>query len=133
MTRHILLALLLLPVIAGGCYYDSEEALYPQLSSGCDTTSVTFAGSIQPMLSRSCYSCHSSANAAVYGDNIRLESYNDVRANMQRVYGAIAWLGGYSRMPKSGAQLSDCEIQSFAIWMREGAPNNAAGSGGGTR
>ena len=117
-------------LLLSGCYYDNEEALYPTLSSGCDTTNVTFAGSIVPILSANCYSCHSNANAAQFGENIRLESYADVKQNLDRLYGAVTWQPGYSQMPKNSAQLSDCAIRTIDIWIQQGAPDNAITQGG---
>ena len=117
-------------VLLAGCYNDSEEALYPRLDGGCDTTNVTFAGSVVPILSANCYSCHSNANAALNGENIRLEDYADVKANLPRLYGAITWQSGYSRMPQNGAKLDDCAIRTIEIWMAQGAPQNAVFSGG---
>jgi len=58
---------------AASCYYDSEEALYPSLSSSCDTITVTFSGTITPILANSCLSCHSNATAPSAGNNIRLQ------------------------------------------------------------
>ena len=131
MTFRPLLSLALLALFVTGCYYDNEELLYPQVSGLCDTTAVTYGGSIQPMLSRNCYACHSNANAPGFGDNIRLELYSDVKANLQRVYGAITWHSGFSRMPKNAAKLDDCSIRMFELWMQNDAPNDFVASGGG--
>ncbi|HRP00505.1 MAG TPA: hypothetical protein PLN54_13800, partial [Flavobacteriales bacterium] len=48
--------LLLLPL--AGCYYDKEEVLYP--NSFCNTTNVTWSGTIQPLVTSRCASpgCH---------------------------------------------------------------------------
>ncbi len=114
----------------GGCYYDSEEALYPQLDTVCDTTNVTYAGSVVPILAANCYSCHSNANAAAFGDNIRLESYNDVKNSLDRLYGAVTWDDSYAKMPKDGSKLPDCSIRILEIWMEQGAPNTFVPQGG---
>ncbi len=126
----LLSALLVTVALLPGCYYDNEEALYPQLDSGCDTTGVTFAGSVVPILAASCYSCHSNANAATFGENIRLESYADVKANLTRLYGAVTWDAGYARMPKDGSKLDDCSIRTIEIWIAQGAPNTVLPQGG---
>jgi hypothetical protein len=130
MKTHTLFLLLAVGLLVTGCYYDSEEALYPQLNSGCDTTNVTFAGSIVPILSASCYGCHSNANAAQFGDNIRLESYDDVKRNLERLHGAVTWQSGYTPMPQNTAKLNDCSIQIIEIWMAQGAPDNFVTHGG---
>jgi hypothetical protein len=106
------------------CYYDNEEHLYPEISSSCDTTNVTFSGSISGMLSNNCLSCHSNSTAANFGNNIRLQDYSDVNAQRQRVLGSINYKSGFSPMPKGGAKLNDCLIAQFEIWVNNGAPNN---------
>ena len=82
------------------CYYDNEEALYPTLSSTCDTSNVTFSGIISPILANNCYSCHSDANAA-FGGNIHLQSIADVITNSSRIVVSIKQTG-LKPMPPSG-------------------------------
>jgi cytochrome c5 len=103
------------------CYYDNVEALYPSLNNSCDTTHVTFSGSIVPILSNNCYSCHSNSNSA-FGANIRLEGYADVVANSVKVIAAIKQTGA-KPMPPNG-KLKDCSIIQFDIWIRNGMLNN---------
>jgi hypothetical protein len=103
------------------CYYDNEEALYPTLVNTCDTTNVTFSGTIAPMLSNNCYSCHSNANSS-FGGGIRLQSFTDVTANSQKLIAAINRTGPFP-MPPSG-RLGSCSITQFEIWVRNGMPNN---------
>jgi len=106
------------------CYYDSEEALYPALSTSCDTTNVTFSGTIVTILDNNCYSCHSNSTAASYGNNIRLQNYADVLARADRIVGSIKHLDTYSAMPKTGGMIKTCSINQFDIWVRKGMPNN---------
>lgn len=106
------------------CYYDSEEALYPSVSNGCDTTNVTFSGSVVPMLANNCLSCHSNSVAAALGNGIQLENYADVKTYSVRIDGAIKHTGGYSPMPKNGGMLKSCLITQFDIWIRNGMPDN---------
>jgi hypothetical protein len=103
------------------CYYDNEEALYPALSTSCDTTNVTFSGTIAPILSNNCYSCHSNANAA-FGANIRLEAIADVITNSPKIIVSIKQTGT-KPMPPSG-KLKVCSITQFDIWIRNGMLNN---------
>jgi hypothetical protein len=126
MRNRIFSAIVFLTVLlsAISCYYDSEEALYPSLSSSCDTASVTFSGTIAPILENNCLSCHSNAAAASAGGGIRLQDYADVKAQNVKVAGAIKQLSGYSPMPKNGGRLSDCSIRQFDIWVLNGMPEN---------
>lgn len=106
---------------SASCYYDNEEALYPSLSSSCDTTNVTFSGTIVPILSNNCFSCHSNATSS-FGGNIRLESFADVQANSARLIAAIKQTGAKPMPP--GGKLKTCSISQFDIWIKNGAPNN---------
>ena len=103
------------------CYYDNEEALYPNLNSSCDTTNVTYSGSIEPILNNNCYSCHSDANAA-FGGNVHLQAASDVISMSSRIAVAIKRTGAFP-MPPSG-KLSSCAITQFDIWVKKGTPNN---------
>jgi hypothetical protein len=106
------------------CYYDNEEALYPVYNSSCDTTIVTFSGTIAPILNNNCLGCHSNAAAAGAGNNIRLENYADVAARKSNITGSIKHTGTYSPMPKNGGKLKSCSINQWDIWIRNGMINN---------
>ena len=122
--KKILILSALITFFCISCYYDNEENLYPEISNACDTTNVTFSGTIATMLSNNCLSCHSNSTAANFGNNIRLEDYADVKAQNQRVLGSIKQSSGFSPMPKGGAKLNDCLITQFGIWVNNGSPNN---------
>src|SRR5512133_391696 len=124
MKRNIILLASVITVIIVSCYYDSEEALYPSLSSACDTLNVTFSGTVAPLLNNNCYSCHSNATASSFGNNIKLENYADVKTNAVAVKGSINFTGTYSHMPKNGAKLRACSLRQFDIWVSLGMLNN---------
>lgn len=106
------------------CYYDSEEALYPSLSTSCDTLNVTFSTSVTSILNNNCWSCHSNTTAASSGGNIRLQNYADVKAQSTKIAGSVKHLQGYAAMPKNGGKIKDCSIRQFDIWVKNGMPNN---------
>lgn len=106
------------------CYYDNEEALYPALNTSCDTTNVTFTGSIAPILANNCLTCHSNAVANILGNAIRLENYADVKVNAALIDQAIKHIGPISPMPKNGGKIRDCLITQFDIWLAMGTQNN---------
>jgi len=122
--------IIVLPIIAifslffVSCYYDNEEALYPTLNTSCDTTNVTFSGSIVTIFTNSCYSCHSNNTATASGNNIRLQNYADVVARAVAVAGSIKHIGHNSPMPKNGGKIKACSISQFDIWVRNGMSNN---------
>ncbi len=120
----VIIAFVTILVISISCYYDNEEALYPSLTSSCDTISVTFSGKIAPILANNCLSCHSNTTAASAGNNIRLEDYADVKARTTAIAGSVKHTGTYSPMPKNGGRLNTCLITQFDIWVKNGAPND---------
>ncbi|MBE0678523.1 MAG: hypothetical protein IH592_07135 [Bacteroidales bacterium] len=124
MMRLLLLFMITAITLLASCYYDNEEALYPSYSTLCDTSNVTFSGTVAPILASNCLSCHSNASAAGFGNNIRLEDYPDVLSAATAIAGSIKHTGNYSPMPKNGGKLRDCSIKQFDIWVRKGMPNN---------
>jgi hypothetical protein len=121
----LVLFTILLLMMGSSCYYDSEEYLFPNTSSQCDTTDVTYSKSVVPIIQNSCLSCHSNSTAAL-GGNIKLEDYADVklRADDHRLLGSIEHQSGYSPMPQGSKKLDDCKISTVRIWVNAGAPNN---------
>ncbi|MEM7370956.1 MAG: hypothetical protein AAF587_20245 [Bacteroidota bacterium] len=124
---HILILFLSCLMIAG-CYYDNEETLYPPLPDGvesCETSDLTYAGTIVPIMEASCSTpdCHEGNTPA---DNLDLTVYSEVRqiANNGKLFGVVAHLAGFSKMPRNGNKLSDCQINQIDIWIQEGAQNN---------
>ena len=103
------------------CYYDNEEALYPTLSSSCDTTNVTYSGKIVPILNDNCLGCHS---AVATGGSILLTSYAEVVGYAPRITGSIKQLASFSAMPKNSGKIKSCSIIQWDIWVRKGMLNN---------
>ena len=103
------------------CYYDNEEALYPTLSTSCDTTTVTYSGTIVPIMANSCLGCHSIAST---GGSILLNNYTQVVASAPRITGSIKQLSSFSAMPKNSGKIKNCSITQWEIWVRKGMPNN---------
>ena len=111
-------------VLLYSCYYDNMEYLYPSLSGSCDTTNVTFSGSVTSMLQNYCLTCHSNSSATLFGGGYKLQNYSDVSALSDRIRGAIHHESGYSAMPKNGGTLDACTLQQFDTWLAAGKPNN---------
>ena len=121
MKKFLLLLVLLAPLVVQSCYYDSEESLYPTLSTTCDTVNITFSKNIVPIMSSNCYGCHSNANAPAFGNSISLEDYTDVVDAYDKLYASITHQSS-KPMPKNSAQLSSCALRQFAIWRQNGFP-----------
>lgn len=125
MKRIQLILLVIFISFITGCYYDTEEWLYPKISSPCDDTNVTFSHTITPIL-QTCQSCHSNANAASSGSGIKLQNYSDIQTYVTngKLMGAINHAGGYVPMPQGGGKLPDCEISQLQKWIDNGTLNN---------
>lgn len=122
-----LITIVLLALLAG-CYYDNEEELYPGGNGDCDTTNVTFSGTVLPVIDANCKSCHS--GGAPQG-NVSLDSYASISAagkipegQYGSLYGAINHSQGNSPMPKNGTKLQDCTIRQIKAWIDAGTPDN---------
>jgi hypothetical protein len=120
-------------LVAAACFFftacssDSEDLLQPTPTPGsttCDTTNVTYASTITPLITRyACGNCHS-GNAPTGG--FTLTSYNGLKAKVTdgRLLGAITHANGFSPMPQGGNKMSECDINQFRAWINRGALNN---------
>jgi hypothetical protein len=124
--KNILIILAL--AMLSSCYYDNEETLYPDTGAECDTTNVTYSGTIWPVINSNCVGCHS--GSAPQG-NIHLEDYSTISAAAAipagqpgSLYGAISHDPGNSAMPKNETPLSDCKILQVKVWIDGGALEN---------
>ena len=110
--------------IAGinSCYYDDVENLYPQIG-GCDTTNVTYSGTIAQIMSNNCNSCHSGSAPE---SNVKTDNYTDLKtiADNGKLWGVVNHENGFSQMPKDRPKLSDCDLSKIRIWIEDGALNN---------
>ncbi|MFP4469222.1 MAG: hypothetical protein ACLFPE_00980 [Bacteroidales bacterium] len=104
------------------CYYDNEEYLYPDPVS-CDTTNVTYTGTVVPILEASCYSCH---NSVTQQGGVIVDNYDDLSVSIDNgsFRGAINHMEGFSPMPQAGNQLPECDLTKINLWLDRGAPNN---------
>ena len=91
-------------------------------TSGCDTSNVRFAATIQPILQTYCTGCHSGTGASA---GINLTTYTGIKPQIDngRIWAAINHTGPRP-MPLGGNKLSDCNIARIGIWIKNGAPNN---------
>jgi hypothetical protein len=117
-------------LLLGSCYNDKGDQLYVNPYNGggsttCDTTNVTFAGTIMPIFSQNCNvsGCHDGATKAGGFD---YSNYPGVTASITsgRLLGAINHESGYFPMPQNTAKLSSCDINKITAWVNKGYPNN---------
>ena len=126
MKRYSLPLFIIIVIFFASCYYDNEEALYPSYNTKCDTANVTFtrtiySGTIAPLLSNNCTSCHSGGAPS---GSISLTSYTSVQASAANGTLMNALKGtGVPAMPPSGS-LTACKITQVRIWIKNGILNN---------
>jgi len=92
-------------------------------STSCDTSTVTLASSVRPILSQYCQGCHNNTSAS---GGVNLEDYTGLKTVVDdgRLLGAVRQEAGYSAMPQGQDKISDCNIGTLEIWIRNGAQNN---------
>jgi hypothetical protein len=100
-----------------------QGALNNSCDEECDTTNVTFAEQVWPIIETTCYGCHSGSSP---GGNIYLRNHAEIvtAVNGGRFWGAINHEPGFSRMPKVGPKLPDCDLATIRIWIEDGMPDN---------
>jgi uncharacterized membrane protein len=116
--------LVCLTTVFTSCYYDSEEELYPGTGGGvCDTSNITFSGTIQPILTSNCNQCHSSSIAS---GGVITDSYQALLPHIQSgiFRKAVNHEPGASPMPQNAQKLPACELSKINAWINAGAPNN---------
>lgn len=104
------------------CYYDNEEDLFVGLNT-CDTTNISYADDVAPILINRCYACH---ETGVDGGGIILNGYDNTKIWIDngRLLGSVKQEAGFSPMPKDAGKIPECEINKIEAWVRIGAPDN---------
>jgi len=98
-------------------YWVKQGALNNLCTSPCDTIStITYSGSIQPLIKSRCGVCHEGSNPQ---GNVSLATYDQVKAYglNGKLLGSVRHDNGYYAMPKNASPLSECEIAEIKIWI----------------
>jgi uncharacterized membrane protein len=92
-------------------------------ATGCDTQNSKYSTTIKPLMEKYCTGCH---NSAAPQGNINLDSYQSVAqyAKAGSLYGSIVYNASYSKMPKGGNKLDQCDIDKVKAWIDAGALND---------
>jgi hypothetical protein len=105
-----------------------NEGAQPTTCSGnplvCDTSNVTYSGTIRPIIERNCIGCHSEATPL--NSDTDLSRYDSlyVEAMNGELMSSLDHSGYVVAMPQDVDQLPDCLIRQFRAWVNKGAPNN---------
>lgn len=120
-----LFTLSFLVIVLGSCYYDKADKLYPASTGGCDTTNVTYALTVKPIIVQNCATsgCH---DAGSQSGGYNFTNYADLKTAVEsgRLIGDIYQQVGFNPMPKTGAKLSNCDLSKISVWVNNGALNN---------
>lgn len=126
MIRIVTVTTFISLLFISSCKTDNGEALYPNKIE-CDTTNVTYSGTIAPIIQANCTDrgCHTSAHPD--GSKI-FETYNGVKIVVpnDQLMNALQYKNSpIDNMPPAPYdKLSDCDIAKFEAWIRRGYPNN---------
>jgi hypothetical protein len=117
--KNLLPVIVVIALFASGCYYESEEHLFPSANNSCDTINVTYSASIVPLLNI-CFQCHAN-NTSSFGGGFNFQDTVILRSqiNSGQIYRSITFQS--HPMPPNG-QLSNCNILIFKKWIDHGAP-----------
>jgi hypothetical protein len=113
-------------LVAGGCYYDKAETLFPP-EAKCETANMKFAANIRPILTATCTRCHSSGaqNGGRFVWSIENFSTLQAKALNGSLVQRITLPQGHSLlMPQGGPKLDSCSILMIKSWVAAGAINN---------
>ena len=106
--------------LISSCYNDNEETLYRFVQPNCDTTNVTYSGTISAIISSNCVGCHTGTNNT---SGIELDIYSNLKpyADNGKLVNCVTYTS--DGMPKTG-KMDACKIDQIVAWVNKGAPNN---------
>ena len=121
MKRHTIAAasaLLLAMSATVGCYYDSEEELYPNGPEACDTAYASFSSDILPIIQGNCAGCHPGQGGAP------LENYAQMKAKVDNGSLNLRVLINQDMPPDGSTALNQCQKLLIQSWLAQGAQDN---------
>ncbi len=86
----------------------------------CDTTEISYAMNVYPIIQSRCEGCHSGSNPQ---GNVILSNYNEIRnlAINGDLIGVIGHEPGFTPMPYNLPKLPACEIDQIITWIEDGS------------
>ncbi|MDO7874628.1 hypothetical protein Q5H93_07780 [Hymenobacter sp. ASUV-10] len=91
-----------------------------------DTTSITYAAVVSPIIQANCLDCHNTANYQNDGDFQNFDQFTVLQSHALsgQLMRCLRHEPSVSAMPKGRAKLSDCDIARIQAWVDAGALNN---------
>ncbi len=93
-------------------------------SENCTTENMSYKNDITPILKdNGCLNatCHDAGGSG--GSYVTYAGFK-AAVDANRVLGAIKHEAGFSKMPKDGKKISDCDISQIEAWIKQGAKDN---------
>jgi mono/diheme cytochrome c family protein len=113
-------------LIFNGCKHSPDELAGPSNPNieppidtlVCDSSNVSYTGTVSPILDAYCISCHSGPTPSGALD---FTDYSDVAfvAQSGQLLGSLKHLDGFEPMPQNGDKLSNCEIALIEKWIND--------------
>jgi hypothetical protein len=127
----LLFSILLILILLSTCYYDSQEFLFPKISTQCDTIGTIHFTTVDSVLHNYCISCH---NKTTNNGGVNLDGYDhvypvatdfSVNPKIPKLQGVIRRYPGFKPMPQAPDPAMDsCSVRKIEMWIEQGAHNN---------
>lgn len=116
-------AFMMLITSGTGCTFDNEEEYYA--NNGCDTSTVTYSGSVAPIMNQTCSPCHSQSGGTLpfFDTYASIKEYLDMGTDTNLIQ-RINFVGPNAPMPQGGTKMPICDIRKIELWIADGYPNN---------
>ena len=106
-----------------------EQGALDNSCTDCDTSAVTFSGTILPIMDAYCTGCHDASSPS---GGLSLTAYlgtgsNDGIVDVAgdgRLLGSLNGEVGFVSMPPGGSMLPQCLIDQIRIWVDAGYPED---------
>jgi hypothetical protein len=99
-----------------------EIVKVPIPTGNCDTTIITFATNIEPVIKERCEGCHSNSTQLA---GVNLEGYENIKSHAldgSLVSSIEGTMSGY--FYKAGDTTASCKFLQLKAWINKGAPND---------
>jgi len=106
-------------LFSSACKHDPTDVVEPDPEPlPCDTTGITYASRVLPILQVHCYSCHSGTSPQ---GGIDLTDWSQMTylVNTGAFWGAINHEAGYEPMPQGLPKLSACDLLVIQTWLND--------------
>jgi hypothetical protein len=117
-------------LLLAACTNENAENISKKDTTSTEPISVsgiTLSVDVNPIFEKyDCYTCHGASTANSIGGGIALQPYESLKrwVDNGKLYGSIAHLRGYEKMPKGGGKMTDLELAKVKWWIDNGAKND---------